>query len=133
MGKGNGSTRSSSAGAPKALSGPARLERQESVAERFYRDGDLRIDPGDAVYANLYGNVQNNPTAIADSIENLTDYDAIISDNYVQLLPRGYDSEDLIRDYGDDSFRIPYEDKTLMDVVEELRQTSLSKLFSKYR
>ena len=143
MGKGNGSTRSSSAGAPKALSNTRsgdqyetnaeRLNRQEDAAERFYRGGDLLIDPGDAVYSNLYGNVRNNPTAISESIENLTDYDAILSDNYVELLPRHYDSADLIRDYGEDSFRIPYEDKTLMDIVDELRRTSMSKLFSKYK
>lgn len=116
-------------------SAASRLEQQESVAERFYRDGGLEVDPGDAVYeAARFLRAEQ----IGNSIDNLTDYSAIPevarggAITGITIMPRG-ESRDLISEYGDDSFRIPLESQSLMDIITELRSSSMTSLFRKYR
>lgn len=143
MGKSSGSTRNSSATSPKGLSGNNNpfsfngdRENHEEIAERWFRNGDLRVDPGDAAW-EAARNLRSEQ--ISDSIDNLTDYlampevargGAIIG---VTLMPRDYEARDLINDYGADSFRISLESQTLMEIIIELRSSSMSSLFRKYR
>lgn len=140
MAKSLGSTRASASSAPRGLgrmeNAASRLVQQESVAERFYREGSLEVDPGDAVYeAARY----LRPEQIGNSIDNLTDYSAIPEIARggavvgITIMPKFSDSASLVSEYGDDSFRIPLESQTLMDIITELRGSSESSLFRKYR
>ena len=145
MAKSNGNTRSSSSAAPRGInrstSTPAqsasnRLEQQEEIADRFYRNGELTVDPGDAVYTAARSLAAYQ---ISESIENLTDYDILPEvarggDTIaISVFPRNYDTDDLISQFGEDSFRIRLESQSLMDIVTELRSSSISTLFKKYR
>ena len=151
MGKGNGTSRSSSSSSPRGLKAgempntpergyapPAseRLRNLEDIAERFYANGELKVDPGDAVFeAARY----MRSDQIGDSIDNLTDYYAMPevarggAITGVTLMPKNYESSELISDYGADSFRIQLESQSLMEIISELRSSSMSSLFRKYR
>jgi hypothetical protein len=146
MGKGNGSTRASASGNPRGLSGGSngaqqlgpqdRLSQQEEIAERWYRNGELTVDPGDATYeAARYLRSDQ-----FESIDNLTDYLAmpeVARDGRtvlsVTIMPKNYESRELVDEYGADSFRINLENQSLMEIITELRSSSMGRLFGKYR
>lgn len=133
MAKGSGSTRASGSGNPKGFV-PYNLN--EELAERWYRNGALMVDPGDATYEQARN---LRPDQIEESIDNLTDYTAMASVDGggkvtdITIIPKNFSSEDLVKDYGDDVFKMPVENRVLTDIIVELRDTGMSKLFRKYR
>ena len=140
MAKSSGGTRASASSSPRGLgrmeSAAGRLDSQYDIAERFYANKELTVDPGDAVYeaARFLRTDQ-----IGDSIDNLTDYSAIPevarggAITGITIMPKYDNSRDLVSEYGDDSFRIPLESQSLMDIITELRSSSMTSLFRKYR
>ena len=106
------------------------------MAERWYRSGELMADPDEAVYEQARNLTRSQ---VGDSIDNLTDYSAMPQTDYsgkvadITIIPNNFSSEDLINDYGVDSFRIPTDDRSLVDIISELRTTGMSKLFAKYK
>ena len=141
MAKSNGSTRASASGNPRGLSSAPNIRgfnevSLDDLAERLYENGGLVIDPGDAVYETAR-NLANNTygrNRIEESIEGSTDYFAQATNDYVQVGNSGLEAGEAERNWGaDDMVRIPYENRSLMDIIWELRRSSVSDIYTKYR
>lgn len=138
MAKSSGNTRAGSAGSPRGLSeyrpsasNSVSVDALESVANRLYSNGDLTVDPGDAVFekaSNLMG------STIEESIENSTDYIAQVNSRGEILIQSKFTPEvDAIRDYGTERVAIPMGNRSLMDIIWELRVGREDSIFNKYR
>ena len=107
----------------------------ETIAERLYANRELTVDPGDAVYEQaqyLYAR------SIEDSIENTTEYTATVvvdnvGDKSVRVQSVYTPADTLIRDYGTDVVDIPMGNRSLMDIINELRTQNTSSIYNKYR
>ena len=142
MAKGSGSTRASASSSPRGLSAnnPVNIRgfaevSYDDLAERLYSNGGLIVDPGDAVYetaANLAAT--DGGRSIEESIEGSTDYFAQATRNYVQVGNSGLDAGEAMERWGaDDMVRIPYENRSLMDIIWELRTSNTSDIYNKYK
>mgnify|MGYP007069954308 CR=1 FL=1 len=147
MGKSNGGTRAGNAGNPKGLSSGGAISRTEnqngsemvnrtalaleSIAERLYANGDLTVDPGDAVFEEAR---RLRASQIEESIENSTDYIAQVnSHGEINIQSKFTPEADAIRDYGTERVSIPMENRSLMDIIKELRVSRENSIFNKYR
>lgn len=147
MSKSNGSTRAGNSGNPRGLSSGGAISRTEnqngfemvnrtalaleSIAERLYANGDLTVDPGDAVYEEAR---RLRASTIEDSIDNCTEYIAQVNGRGEITIQSKYTPEaDAIRDYGTERVSIPMENRSLMDIINELRVSRENSIFNKYR
>lgn len=141
MGKGNGSTRSSSATSPRGIEAAPNIRgfaevNLDDLAERLYANGGLTIDPGDAVYetASRLADSSYGRDRIEESIEGSTDYFAQATKDFVQVGNSGLEIGEAERNWGaDDMVRIPYDNRSLMDIIWELRRSNVSEIYTKYR
>ena len=138
MAKGGGTTRGGNKSNPRGLAGGGfnkTNDALESIADKLYGNG-LTVDPGDAVYetaANLAASGRG-PSAIVESIEGTTDYSAQATRDYVQVWSNNLNPGDAMRLYGaDDMVRIPYGNRSLMDIINELRVMNTSAIYQKYK
>ena len=143
MGKGNGSTRSSASSNPRGLSSAPAYSTafnqngvvnsrndNEEIAERLYRNG-LTVDPGDATF-ELARNL--NHESIESSIEGTTDYFATATRDYIQVGNNNLETGEAMREWGaDDVVNIPYGNRSLMDIIMELRTSNVADIYRKYR
>lgn len=140
MAKRSGSTRSSSSGSPTGIS---RMENQngfemvnrtalalESLAERLRQERRLNVDADDAVYEQARNLGVNN---IEFSIEMSTDYVAQVSNGNIIIQSQYTPEDEAIRNYGTERVSIPMENRSLIDIISELRTSSESSIFNKYR
>lgn len=141
MGKGNGTTRGSSSGSPRGLGNSAPNIRgfsesnKEELAERLYANGGLFVDPGDATYETARNLAAvDGGRSIEESIEGSTDYFAQATRDYVQVGNSGLDAGEAMREWGaDDMVRIPYGNRSLMDIIVELRTSNVADIYRKYK
>lgn len=154
MAKSSGSTRASASNNPRGLSAGevVRIDGREMshrdflrqysdagelepIAERLYRSGGLRVDPGDATYENASAlAATDGGRSIEESIEGTTDYFAQATRSYVQVGSNHLDAGEAMRKYGtDDMVRIPYGHRSLMEIIYELRTSSEADIYRKYR
>lgn len=143
MGKGNGSTRASSSRAANGIQGGQGSPNirginevsYDDLADRLFSIKALAVDPGDAVYetaANLART--DGGRSIEESIEGSTDYFAQATRNFVQVGNNGLNTGEAMERWGaDDMVRIPYENRSLMDIIWELRTSNVGDIYRKYR
>ena len=141
MGKSAGTTRSSSSGSPRGLSNmpnpveyrsqPVATEAMERLAETLRRERRLNVDIDDA----LYEEARNlGPSSVEFAIDMSTDYNSQVNNRGEIIIQSQYTSEaDAIRDYGTERVVIPMENRSLIDIIQELRTSNESTIFRKYR
>ena len=136
MGKSNGSTRASSSANPRGLNNAPNTrgfdeDTYNNLAERLYENGGLTVDPGDAVYEQAK-NLRRG--SIEESIEGSTDYFATAMQDYVQVGNSGLEAGEAMREWGaDDVVNIPYGDRSIMDIIWELRTKKVADIYRKYK
>ena len=140
MAKANGSTRASASNSPRGLANPSTpntrgFEENEQLAERLYSIGGLTVDPGDATYTRATDlAATDGGRSIEESIEGSTDYFAQATRDYVQVGNNGLDAGEAMREWGaDDMVTIPYRDRSLMDIIRELRTSNVADIYRRYK
>ena len=138
MAKRSGSTRVSSSSSPNGVTSSTSRNVASTtpatqiydIAERLYANRDLTVDPGDAVYEqarNLYD------SSIESSIENTTNYSALVRGNEIDLWENNLEIGEAESRWGlDDKVTIPMENRSLMDIINELRVENVSTIYKKY-
>ncbi len=143
MAKGSGTTRAGSSASPKGfalMTGPGTggaynsRSDMEDIAQRLYDNGGLTIDPGDATYEYAATLAMITKSGIENSIEGTTDYTAQAADDYVQVWSNSLNPGNAMNEWGtDDMVRIPYGNRSLMDIINELRTKNPSTIYKKYK
>ena len=107
----------------------------EEFAERLYRQGGLKVDPGDAAYEDARTlAATDGGRSIEESIEGTTDYFAQATRSYVQVGSNHLDAGEAMRNWGaDDMVRIPYGYRSLADIIYELRTSNVADIYLKYK